>query len=108
MTDKQALFKIQFISNGERYELYVRELCQGGLFGFIEIGDFVWDSHTSLVVDPSHEKLKSEFEGVTRTYVPMHNVLRIDEVEKQGPAKITHINDKVAQFPSPIYTPKDH
>jgi hypothetical protein len=36
----------------------------------------------------------------------MHSVLRIDEVEKQGTAKITELSDKVAQFPNPIYTKK--
>lgn len=106
MSSKKPLFRIQFIANGERYELYVHEVCQGAMFGFIEIGDFVWDTHTSLVLDPSHEKLKSEFADVTRTYLPMHNVLRIDEVKKQGTAKITELSDKVAHFPSPIYTPK--
>ena len=84
----------------------MRELCQGSLFGFIEIGNFVWDTHTSLVLDPSHEKLKAEFADVTRTYVPMHSVLRIDEVNKQGTAKISELADKVTAFPSPIYTPK--
>lgn len=106
MTDKQVLYRIQFVSNGERYELYVRELSQGGLFGFVEIGDFVWDNHTHLVVDPSHEKLKDEFADVTSTYIPMHNVLRIDAVKKQGTAKITQLSDKVTAFPGPIYTPK--
>ncbi len=105
MSKKNPLYRIQFVSNGERYELYVRELSQGGLFGFIEIGDFVWNTHTSLVLDPSHEKLKNEFADVARTYVPMHNVLRIDEVEKQGSAKITSLSDKVMAFPGPIYTP---
>ncbi|WP_166424508.1 DUF1820 family protein [Paraglaciecola sp. 20A4] len=106
MSNNTSLFRIQFISNGVRYELYVRELCQGSLFGFIEIGDFVWDNHTSVVVDPSHEKLKTEFADVTTTYIPMHNVLRIDEVKKQGIAKISELSDKVTAFPSPIYTPK--
>jgi hypothetical protein len=107
MTSEKHLFRIQFICNGERYELYVRELCQGSMFGFVEIGDFVWDTHTSLLIDPTHEKLKSEFAEVTRTYVPMHSVLRIDEVVKQGTAKITQLSDKVSAFPSPIYTPKN-
>jgi hypothetical protein len=106
MADKKSLFRIQFVSNGVRFELYVRELCQGSMFGFVEIGDFVWDSHTSLVLDPSHEKLKTEFADVTTTYIPMHNILRIDEVNKQGTAKITELPDKVTAFPSPIYTPK--
>lgn len=106
MASNKHLFRVQFVSNGERYELYVREVSQGSMFGFVEIGDFVWDTHTSLVLDPSHEKLKSEFADVTRTYIPMHSVLRIDEVKKQGTAKISQLSDKVTSFPSPIYTPK--
>lgn len=107
MTDKKPLFRIQYVSNGERYELYVHEVSQSSMFGFIEIGDFVWDNHTDLVLDPSHEKLKSEFADVLHTYIPLHSILKIDEVNKQGSAKITQLSDKVAQFPSPIYTPKD-
>ena len=59
-------------------------------------------------VDPSHEKLKSEFADVTSTYIPMHNILRIDAVRKKGTAKIIKLDnksDKVMPFPSPIYTP---
>ena len=106
MSSKKPLYRVQFISNGERYEVYVREVSQGGLFGFVEIGNFVWDTHTNLVVDPSHEKLKDEFSDVVNTFIPMHNVLRIDEVRKEGLAKITELSDKVMSFPSPIYTPK--
>ena len=106
MNDKQAIYKIQFISSGERYELYVRELLSSPIFGFIEIADFVWDKHTELVLDPSHEKLKDEFAKVKRTYIPMHNVLRIDLVDKQGSAKISQLSDKVTALHSPIYTPK--
>lgn len=110
MSNKTPLFRIEFIRNDERYELYVRELCQGSIFGFIEIGDFVWDTHTELVLDPSHEKLKDEFASVRRSYLPMHTILRIDEVSKQGTAKISQLankGDKVSQFPSPVYTPKN-
>lgn len=106
MSDKDALYRIQFISNGERYELYVKELMQGNMFGFIEIANFVWNKHTEIVLDPSHEKLKDEFADVKRTYIPMHNVLRIDQVEKQGSAKITQLSDKVRSLSQPIYTPK--
>ncbi|NCP63481.1 MAG: DUF1820 family protein [Paraglaciecola sp.] len=106
MSEKKPLFRVQFVSNGERYDLFVREVCQGNMFGFVEIGDFVWDSHTSVVLDPSHEKLKAEFADVTHTYIPMHSVLRIDEVKKQGSSKITQLSDKIMAFPTPIYTPK--
>lgn len=109
MSNSDLLYRVQFVSSGERYELYVKTLTQGALFGFVEVGDFVWDTHTSVVVDPSHEKLKSEFGEVTKTYIPMHNILRIDSVSKKGTAKITQLDsksDKVTTFPSPIYTPK--
>jgi hypothetical protein len=32
-------------------------------------------------VDPSEERLRHEFEGVQRFHVPLHSVIRIDEVE---------------------------
>ncbi len=105
MTKKALLYRIEFIQGGQRYELYARELGQGSLFGFIEIGDFVWDTHTSVVVDPSHENLKDEFADVNRTYILMHAVLRIDAVTKKGQAKISEFDGKVATFPGPIYTP---
>jgi hypothetical protein len=106
MSQSETLYRVQFISNGEKYELYVKELATSNVFGFIEIADFVWDTHTELVLDPSHEKLKDEFGDVKRTYIPMHNVLRIDHVKKQGSAKITQLSDKVTALNSPIYTPK--
>ena len=61
-----------------------------------------------VVVDPSEERIKSEFDQVTRTYLPMHSVIRIDEVEKQGTSKISKVEgSNIAQFPMPIYTPGD-
>lgn len=109
MSQTSMMYRVQFVSAGERYEVYVKELLSSSVFGFIEIADFVWDTHTELVLDPSHERLKDEFADVNRTYVPMHNVLRIDHVKKQGSAKITALSnksDKVSSIHSPIYTPK--
>ncbi|MEI4959343.1 DUF1820 family protein [Aeromonas caviae] len=106
MSESNALYRVQFICHSERYEVYVREVNQGQLFGFIEIAHFVWDNHTALIVDPSHEKLKSEFADVTRTLIPMHHVLRVDQVCKQGAARITELGNNVTSFPGPIYTKK--
>lgn len=106
-TNQKPLYRIQFVNNGEHYELYVHEITQSNLFGFIEIAEFVWDNHSNIVLDPSHEKLKSEFNSVERTFVPLHSVIKIDQVKKQGTAKIKELSDKIAHFPSPIYTPKN-
>ena len=52
------------------------------------------------------ENLKPEFEGVQRTYLPMHSVIRIDEVEKSGQGKITDSTDAGSTVtPFPVFTP---
>ncbi|NIR60468.1 MAG: DUF1820 family protein, partial [Gammaproteobacteria bacterium] len=83
---------------------------QGGLYGFVEIEGLLFGERSRVVVDPSEERLKSEFSGVKRIYVPMHAVVRIDEVEKQGVSKITEASDKdsnIAPFPMPGPRPGD-
>ena len=105
MTAK-TVFKIVFMNQGQVYEIYARGVGHGSLFGFVEVEELVFGERTSVVVDPSEEKIKSEFEGVKRTYLPMHSILRIDEVEKQGISKISKAEGgNVAQFPMPVYTP---
>ena len=104
----KTLYKVVFVSQGQVYEVYAREVSHGGLFGFIEVEELVFGERSSVVVDPSEERIKSEFENVKRTYLPMHSIIRIDEVDKQGTSKITKAEGNVTQFPSvPIYTPTD-
>ena len=105
--NKKTLFRVVFISQGKVYEIYAREVGHGAIFGFVEVEQLVFGERTSVVVDPSEEKIKSEFEHVTRTYLPMHSIIRIDEVEKQGASKISKLEGNVTQFPMPIYTPGD-
>ena len=104
---KKNLFRVVFMSQGQVYEIYAREVGHGEMFGFIEVEQLVFGERTTLVVDPSEERIKSEFEHVTRTYLPMHSIIRIDEVEKQGLSKISKLEGNVTQFPMPIYTPGD-
>ena len=106
MADK-PIYRIQFTNLGKVYEIYAQEIHQSHLYAFIEVEELLFGERSKLVVDPAEEKLKSEFEGVKRSLIPMHSVLRIDEVDKQGVAKISDAKggDKVTQFPSPIITP---
>src|SRR5574338_720524 len=85
----RRLYKISFVNQGKVYEIYARSVAQGALFGFIEVEKLVFGERSTVVVDPSEERIKSEFEGVRRTYIPMHSVLRIDEVEKEGVSKVS-------------------
>ena len=105
MTAK-TIYKVVFMSQGQVYEIYARSVGHGSLFGFVEVEELVFGERSSVVVDPSEERIKSEFEGVRRTYLPMHAIIRIDEVEKQGTSKISKpAGGNVAQFPVPVYTP---
>ena len=103
---KKTLYKVIFHNQGKVYEVYARSVHQGAMFGFIEIEKLVFGEKSSVVVDPAEEKLQSEFNNVTRTYIPLHSIIRIDEVNKQGTAKITEISVKNGNVtPFPIYTP---
>ena len=103
----KKLFRVVFISQGQVYEVYAREVGHGDMFGFVAVEKLVFGERTTVVVDPSEERIKSEFEHVTRTYLPMHSIVRIDEVDKQGAAKISKMEGNVTQFPMPIYSPGD-
>jgi hypothetical protein len=96
------------VNQGKVFEIYARKVSHGSLFGFVEVEELVFGERSAVVVDPSEERIKAEFEGVKRTYVPMHSIIRIDEVRKQGISKISaYEGSNVAQFPMPVYTPGD-
>jgi hypothetical protein len=99
------IFKVLFVNQGKVYEIYARKVGHGNMFGFIEVEELVFGERSTVVVDPSEERVKAEFEGVKRTYLPLHSVLRIDEVRKQGVSKITALEGaNVTQFPVPLYS----
>ena len=100
------IFRIMFVNQGKVYEVYARKVTHGELFGFIEVEELVFGERSSVVLDPGEERIKGEFAGVKRTFLPLHSVLRIDEVKKQGTAKITALESgaNVTQFPMPMYS----
>ena len=100
------IFKIMFVNQGKVYEVYARKVGQGRLFGFIEVEELVFGERSTVVLDPGEERIKSEFSGVKCTMLPMHSILRIDEVKKQGVSKVTAFEgSNVSAFPMSMYTP---
>ena len=100
----KTLYRVTFAHLDAVYEIYARKIHESDMFGFLVIEDFVFGENTSLVVDPSEERLKLEFNGVKRTFVPIHSVFRIDEVSKHGVAKVRDKSsdvNKVTMFPIP-------
>ena len=111
VSKKKNIYRIQFHNQGKLYELYAREVTQSNMYAFVEVADIIFGEKSKLVVDPSEERLKQEFSSVKRTYIPLHAVVRIDEVDKEGVNKIIESGSdsdsgNVAAFPMPPLQPK--
>ncbi|WP_263264873.1 DUF1820 family protein [Pseudomonas sp. RIT-PI-S] len=105
MTKRDApIFKVIFLNQGQVFEMYAKHIYQSELWGFLEVEEFVFGERTQMIVDPSEEKLKAQFEGVVRSFVPVHSIVRIDEVERLGIAKISEARavGNVMPFPVPM------
>jgi hypothetical protein len=106
---KKTVYKVVFLNEGKVYEVYARSVGPSSLIGFVEVEGLLFGERSSVLVDPSEEKLYREFAGVERTLIPMHAVVRIDQVAKRGTAKITAITgtggEKVRPLPSPVFVP---
>ncbi|MEX0618892.1 MAG: DUF1820 family protein [Pseudohongiellaceae bacterium] len=105
MASPKELYRITFLNKGKIYEVFVRSVYQSDLYGFIEVEDYVFDERSQVVVDPAEEKLKAEFTGVKRSFIPLQAIMRIDEVEKSGVSRITS-GDNVTPFPMSIIAGK--
>jgi len=106
---KKQLYKVIFYNKDKVYEVFARQIYQSELYGFIEIEEIVFGERNQLVVDPNEEKLKTEFDSVVRSYVPLHAIVRIDEVEKEGVAKMSDfpVQSKTSAFPVIPFPPKN-
>ena len=99
---RKPIYRVQFHNAKQIYEVYVREVFTSDVIGFVELRKFVFGKPTQVVIDPSEEKLRVEFGDVDCTMLPIHSIIRIDEVKKQGIAKITESDgSNVTPFPMP-------
>ena len=83
------VYKVIFQNANQVFEVFARQIYQSDMWGFIEVEEFVFGERSQIVVDPSEEKLKNEFNGVKRSYIPLQSIIRIDEVDKEGAASIS-------------------
>jgi hypothetical protein len=102
---EKLIYKVMFINHDEVYEVYAKSVYEGDMYGFLVVEDFIFGEKSSIVIDPSEEKLKVEFEGVIRTFIPMHEIVRIDQVQKRGIAKIVASHKETGSNVSTLYTP---
>ena len=99
-----SIFRISFYNRGDIYELHARKISQSEMYAFVEVEEIIFGERSTVVVDPSEEKLKTEFAGVRRTYIPLQAIIRIDEVDREGASRIIQTGGeqgKITQFPVP-------
>jgi hypothetical protein len=103
----QPVYKVIFQNGNQVFEVYARQIYQSDMWGFIEVEEFVFGERSKIVVDPGEEKLKNEFSGVKRSYIPLQAIIRIDEVDKEGSSTVseTPSGGNVASFPFPGINP---
>ena len=72
------------------------------------MGGLLFEETSTVLVDPAVERLKSEFKGVELTLIPIHSVIRVDQVEKEGPARVhdTEQGSNITPFPGPLFPPR--
>ena len=88
-SNQPHIYRVQFHSDGQIYDVYVEEVEHSVLSGFIRLQGFIFGETTQVVIDPSEEKLRGEFEDVNHVDIPFHHILRVSSVQKRGTPKIT-------------------
>jgi len=105
MSDER-IYRITFMNQGEVYEIYASNVGQGEMFAFIEVEELIFGERSQILIDSSEDRLKNEFKGVRRTHIPIHSVVRIDEVDRAGAGRIRNGEGKVSSFPMPLIAPR--
>lgn len=98
----QSVYKVIFQNGNQVFEVFARQIYQSDMWGFIEVEEFVFGERSAILVDPGEEKLKNEFSGVKRSYIPLQSIIRIDEVDKEGNSKVSSVSSSesnVTNFP---------
>lgn len=92
----ERIYRISFVNQDKIYEMFARQVYESDLYGFVVVEEIVFGTQSSVVIDPGEERLKTEFEAVKRSFIPIHSVIRIDEVEKTGVSKIHTLDNGAA------------
>jgi hypothetical protein len=75
----RVTFMNEAASTHELFQICARNVSPSDLYGLVEISDFIFPD-SQIVYNPGEERIRREFGGVKRTWVPYHSIVRIDEV----------------------------
>ncbi|MFW5927523.1 MAG: DUF1820 family protein [Wenzhouxiangella sp.] len=101
------MYKISFLNQGQVYEIFCRKIAGSELsYGFVEVSDLVFETDESVVIDPTEERLREEFADVEVLHIPMHSVIRIEQVRRRGTCVIRDSKSGEKVTPLPVDGPR--
>ncbi|MCC5864894.1 MAG: DUF1820 family protein [Wenzhouxiangella sp.] len=101
------MYKVSFLNQGKVYELYCNKVSGSELsYGFIEIAELIFDAEDSVVIDPTEERMREEFADVEVLHVPMHSVIRVEQVKRRGACVIRDSKSGEKVTPLPLDGPR--
>ena len=103
MSAEDAIYRVQFKTEQHYYDLYVRNVYPADMAGFICLENFLYHEESGVLIDPRVERLAAEFGNVKTAFIPYHQIIRIDKVQRQGESRIHSAsssgNPKIKPFP---------
>ncbi|MFE8072134.1 DUF1820 family protein [Marinobacteraceae bacterium S3BR75-40.1] len=96
----KKMYKVLFYNQEEVFELYAAHVYPSDMLGFVEVDELTFGERSQVVVDPGQEKLRKEFEGVKKTWIPVNAIIRIDEVEASGHGPVSTVKAGVTPLRS--------
>jgi len=99
----RKLYKIVFHNAGKVYELYARQVASSEMWGFTTVSGLEFGTREGVLVDPTEERLREEFADTRTLHLPVHAIVRIEEVGRRGAAAIRDgsSGEKVVPLPMP-------
>ena len=88
MTDKaDKYYKVQFYdAKREIITFFAKKVNPSSFLGLIEVSDILF-MDSEIIINPDEEKVRLELGGVSRTFLPLNAIVRIDEID-QGRGKL--------------------
>jgi hypothetical protein len=101
------MYKVTFFNQGKVYELFCEKVHGSELaYGFVEISGLIFDDGSSVVIDPTEERMREEFADVEVMHLPAHAIVRVEKVRKRGTCVIRDSKSGEKVTPLPVGNPR--
>jgi len=101
----RVTFTNESAAEHELFQICARSVSASDMYGLVEISEFIFPE-SQIVYNPGEERIRREFSGVKRTWLPYHAIVRIDEVPDTTASEIKIVSLESARAIEPRRTLK--